>query len=440
MEAYRGQRLLRSEWEKFYPSVDLSAAIKSAAVKSVNQSQEACQRCDNQSLVNVPAGFSYCPACLTLGRVTTKDDFYYFEPQQIKARRILCQWTGELSEAQKSIADQLVSDQDQGSQFLIWAVTGAGKTEILFPLIQKNLSKGRRVALTSPRVDVCNELYLRFTKAFPYEKIGLYHGQRRIDAGNQFIVCTVHQLFRYFQLFDLIILDEVDAFPYAGDPLLQRATLKALHPEGKLVYLSATPPKNVKQTVDRWYRLPARYHRRPLPVPRLMLLMSLDKQLRKAKLSVKLLKEIGRLLEKNDLLLFCPSIDLLEQVFKQLMKVYPDAAATTVYAKDDERLLKVENMREGKYRLLITTTILERGVTFEGVSVMILQASHPVFNKAALVQIAGRADRKGEYQQAEVVFAASERTRAIKAAIAEIRENNRLAEKAGLLDEVQQLS
>ncbi|GAA2908646.1 helicase-related protein [Enterococcus pseudoavium] len=107
---------------------------------------------------------------------------------------------------------------------------------------------------------------------------------------------------------------------------------------------------------------------------------------------------------------------------------------TTVFAADQERLVKVENMRAGKYQLLLTTTILERGVTFENVSVVVLQASHRIFTQAALVQIAGRADRKGEYTQAEVIFITSEVTSAIKAAIKEIEENNRQARAGGLID------
>ncbi|MDN6691482.1 MAG: hypothetical protein L0L35_04900 [Enterococcus sp.] len=51
-----------------------------------------------------------------------------------------------------------------------------------------------------------------------------------------------------------------------------------------------------------------------------------------------------------------------------------------------------------------------------------------------MVQIAGRADRKGEYNQAEVFFATSEMTTAIKGAIKEINENNRQAREAGLID------
>lgn len=434
MNVYEGQRLLKSEWETFYPTIDITKAQTIPAMIKHEKSGMLCQRCGSNSSEQVPAGFYYCPFCISLGRISSNQLLYTFPLTSLSRRSVSCQWTGTLSQAQQEIADQLVADQSLADTFLIWAVTGAGKTEMLFPLIQDYLSQGKRIAVTSPRVDVCNELHLRFTQSFQHEKISLYHGSKRIDAGNQWIVCTIHQLFRYHNTFDLIILDEVDAFPYANNSFLEQAVMRSKRLQGKIVYLSATPAKLLQHSVERCYRLPGRYHRRQLPVPKVLLSVFLYKQLFQGKLPKAVINELMRLLKKNDVLLFCPSIPLLEVVAKQLLAKEPTLTLTTVFANDEERSIKVENMRDSKYQLLITTTILERGVTFEGVSVMILAASHQVFNKAALVQISGRADRKGPFREAEVCFVTSEWTRTIKQAIKEIEENNRLAKKAGLIE------
>ena len=50
-------------------------------------------------------------------------------------------------------------------------------------------------------------------------------------------------------------------------------------------------------------------------------------------------------------------------------------------------------MRDGEIQYLMTTTILERGVTFPGIDVLILGADDKVFSENALVQIAGRVGR-----------------------------------------------
>lgn len=428
-----GQRLLLKEWQQFYPQVDISKAEKVLSLQAVEQGWR-CQRCGNLSNEKVPAGFFYCPTCLGLGRIDSRSWLYFFPTKQLASRNVRLTWSGELSSAQQKIADQLLQDQEKGRSFLLWAVTGAGKTEILFPLIKATLQQGKKIAITSPRVDVCNEVYLRFSQAFPEEPISLYHGQERKTGAEALVICTVHQLLRYYQYFDLVIVDEVDAFPYADDPLLHQAVERAQTAEGHQVYLSATPPEKLKKEVDHCYYLPARYHRRVLPVPQLLFAWRLEKELIKGRLANKVLARIVKLLEHNHILVFCPNIAMLEKLAGCLQGAFPAIRLTTVYSQDVERLIKVEKMREGDYQLVLTTTILERGVTFERVSVIVLQASHRIFNRAALVQMAGRADRKGVYHQAEVIFVSSEVSWAMKRAIREINQNNRQALKEGLID------
>lgn len=100
---------------------------------------------------------------------------------------------------------------------------------------------------------------------------------------------------------------------------------------------------------------------------------------------------------------------------------------TSVSSQDEKRREKVQSARSQVYKVLFTTMILERGVTFENVSVVVLGANHPVFTKSALVQIAGRVDRKGAFTEGEVIFLYDQMTEAIRQAIKEINEMNQLA-------------
>ena len=61
-------------------------------------------------------------------------------------------------------------------------------------------------------------------------------------------------------------------------------------------------------------------------------------------------------------------------------------------------------MRDGDYDFLVTTSILERGVTFPEIDVYVLGADDPVFSSSALVQIAGRAGRSQSRPTGRVVF------------------------------------
>ena len=58
---------------------------------------------------------------------------------------------------------------------------------------------------------------------------------------------------------------------------------------------------------------------------------------------------------------------------------------------------------------------------------IVIAAHHKVYSKSALVQIAGRADRKGQKVNGDVYFFLNEYTPAIKQACKEISEMNRLA-------------
>ncbi|OTE88776.1 DNA/RNA helicase, partial [Escherichia coli] len=94
-----------------------------------------------------------------------------------------------------------------------------------------------------------------------------------------------------------------------------------------------------------------------------------------------------RLLQKNFVLVFCPSIALMKEVEAAVRRQGTSWSLTSVSSQDQKRSEKVASARRQIYKVLFTTMILERGVTFENVSVIVLGANHPVFTKSALVQI-----------------------------------------------------
>lgn len=114
----------------------------------------------------------------------------------------------------------------------------------------------------------------------------------------------------------------------------------------------------------------------------------------------------------------------MEQLENQL-KNQLSCRIVSASSRDERRSQKVQSMREQQYDLFLTTMILERGVTFERISVIVLGADHPVFSKSSLVQIAGRADRKGGFTNSKVYFLYEEKTLAIAKACKEIKQMNR---------------
>ena len=62
-------------------------------------------------------------------------------------------------------------------------------------------------------------------------------------------------------------------------------------------------------------------------------------------------------------------------------------------------------------QILVSTTILERGVTFKDISVIVLEADSKVFNESTLIQIAGRVGRLDD--DGEVIFLSKYQSKAM---------------------------
>lgn len=390
-----------------------------------------CGRCGTRNRkknCRLTENLYYCTHCLFLGRCDSSQQLFLFCQPSLTKRPVAFAWTGQLTFLQKTISDAIVNSPEK-LHHLIWAVTGAGKTEMLYEIVIKTLKMGGRVVLSSPRVDVCNELFLRFDKVFPEENILLLHGKTKLPYRfSPFVICTTHQLYRFYQAFDLVVIDEVDAFPYADDQGLSFAVQTAIKPTGRFIYLSATPAERLLKEIRmafQIHRLPLRFHQRLLPEPKLFFWNAWQKKCLSEKKVRPLIRKLEQLLAQNHVLLFCPSIEIMERLTRLLMEKMPDYRIANASARDPDRIAKVAKMREKKYDILLTTMILERGVTFEKVSVVVLGADHRVFTKSSLVQIAGRADRKGAFSNSEVYFFYEEKTTAIIQACREIKEMNK---------------
>ncbi len=340
-----------------------------------------------------------------------------------------------------SITKGLVSKTEGPTpgKFLIWAVTGAGKTEMIFPLIESELLHHRSVLVTTPRKDVIIELEPRLKKAFPNQSIVTLYGgsEQRWDSGD-ITLATTHQLLRFYKAFDFIVIDELDAFPFHNNPMLQYAALKVCRPGGNYIFLSATPPKDVQREVRKGRldhaKVPVRYHRHPLPVPRLVRTPSLRQWLEKGSLPNRLKRDLQHSIERGaQVFVFIPKIQWISPLLVYFRKAFPNIVVDGTSSKDPDRAEKVKQFRQGGIRVLLTTTILERGVTVPKTDVFILDSDSSLFDEAALVQMAGRAGRSKDDPRGKVIFASAERTESVMGAIRQITMMNRTARRKGYL-------
>lgn len=384
MKAYYGRQLLNPKIEARPKNlITLPTFIDSV-----------CQRCGQKNTEKLPNNHYYCCGCLTLGRVSSHDVLLHLpEPNEFDGKAALS-WQGQLTAQQQVVSDELIQTLLYKREHLVWAVTGAGKTEMLFPVIHHALQKKYRVGIVSPRVDVIIELAPRFRAAFSETDMVVLHGAQTEDYRyTQLVLATTHQMLRFKSAFDLLIVDEVDSFPYDGDKMLVHAVKHARKASSALIYLSATPTKKLKKRVASKdltvSYLPLRFHQHLLPLLKTRVVGHWRK-----KLPSKFLKQLKKFYqEERRFLIFVPKVSDLRRVYQGIKQYLPDIVGDYVHASDPERQEKVQKMRDKDIQYLVTTTILERGVTFPGIDVLILGADEPTFSENALVQIAGRVGR-----------------------------------------------
>lgn len=409
-----------------------------------------CQRCGNQKhflFADMPCASCgtthlYCRKCIEMGRIMACEPLFYWTGPEVqwKKHQDPCTWHGELTVEQKQASLRMIAAvKNQEKELLVWAVTGAGKTEMLFPGINHGLKHGKRICIATPRADVVRELVPRLQQAFANISVqGLYSTSDDKSGTSQMIISTTHQLFRYRSAFDLMIIDEVDAFPFHADPSLPFAASRAKKPSSTTIYLTATPNRKQRLLMSSkklpYIFVPTRFHGNPLPVPHFKMCFQLKKDLQKYRPPYRFREWLKkRNNRERQLLVFVPVVNLVENMQDKLadlliregiLKSKDELAA--VHATDETREEKVQLFRSGKLLVLLTTTILERGVTFPSVDVAVLHAGHAVFGDAALVQIAGRAGRSPDDPDGEVIFFHEGKTEAmVRAADAIIAMNKR---------------
>jgi competence protein ComFA len=391
-----------------------------------------CARCGEACL--------YCRKCIMMGRISECTPLIGWSgpsPRIDHPEKIL-EWKGKLSDGQTTASIQVVDTIRQNEELLVWAVCGAGKTELLFQGIEAALSARKRVCIATPRTDVVLELTPRLKNAFPKINIAsLYGGSDDRHLYAPLTIATTHQLMRFYHAFDTIILDEVDAFPFTVEESLQYAAVQARKPSSAMIYLTATPNEKWQRECLRGKRsfttIPARFHRHPLPVPQFIWCGNWQKRLTKGKLPPNILRWIQyRLQIHKQALIFFPHIPLMEKVLPILQQL--DSRIEAVHAEGPRRKEKVQQMRANEIPLLLTTTILERGVTFPNIDVAVVGSEDRIFTESALVQIAGRAGRSADYPTGTITFFHYGKTKAMLKAKRQIASMNREALKKGLID------
>jgi len=369
-----------------------------------------CDRCGNSDIryVGHINGKPYCRKCIVFSGKTV-------EYSKATKKRAPLDLRYKLSEEQSNLSRKIIENFVNGVDTLIYAVCGSGKTEISYGVLAYAISHGLRVGFALPRRDVVIELYWRLKESFPENNIIAVYGQHSEVLEGDIVILTTHQLYRYPSYFDLLVMDEIDAFPFKGSDVLVALYKKSLR--GHCVMMSATPSKEVlaefKQPNHEILELRTRFHKQPIPIPQIVVnLLPVQEIL--------ILKKLFEYAKKDKpCLVFAPTINQCESLYFKLKLLAKRGYFIHSKAQNREQILT--DFKKGKYKYLVTTSVLERGVTVKDLQVLVYHADEKrVYDSSTLIQIAGRVGRKMDAPSGEVIFYGETATEDMKNAIKEI--------------------
>ena len=187
-----------------------------------------CQRCGEKDVEEWPSFYGVaatCRSCESIGPSTSVNVLYRDQRSLLDGpSEVLFQPHWVLTEAQRLASEQVLEFVKDPSEetALLWAACGAGKTEVCFQSAAWALRQGKSVLFAAPRQDVINDVVPRLKRDFPDYPFQVLTGTTSVKfQGGGMVLATTHQVWRFWRAFDVIFMDEVDAFPYHGSRALE---------------------------------------------------------------------------------------------------------------------------------------------------------------------------------------------------------------------------
>ncbi|MDR1697996.1 MAG: DEAD/DEAH box helicase family protein [Erysipelotrichaceae bacterium] len=372
-----------------------------------------CPICHNQEplSIGIKNGVPYCRLCTTFNGKKIP-----YQKRHLQHFEYSLDY--ELSKEQETIADDLLLDYQKGRNALVYAVCGAGKTELVLKTISYALKQSHNVAFVVPRKDVVIEMERRFKSIFKNNHVVAIYGGHSNETIADILIMTNHQLYRYDHYFDLIIMDEIDAFPFKNNALLKAFFQNALR--GSYLLLSATPSEAIityfKERNYPIHSLFTRFHKQPIPIPvfyKKIAVLQIIFAIRKLKMYAR---------TKRPCLVFVPTIELSKIIY-YLLNIFVKKG-NYINSKVNKRYELIEALKTGNLNYLVTTSVLERGVTFANIQLIILFSDNHIYDAATLIQISGRAGRKKDFPHGDISILAAKKEEHIVKAVATINGYN----------------
>ena len=223
-----------------------------------------------------------------------------------------------LTDKQQEIADEIINNLSKDITYLLYGVTGSGKTEVYIEVIKKVIEDNKQVIMLVPEISLTPQMVNRFTNVFG-DKIAVLHSglsngekydeYRKILNGEVDIVIGARSaIFAPFKALGAIIIDEEHTSSYKQDNhpryhAIDIAKVRSKTHKCPLILGSATPSlesyARAKKGVYKLLELKTRVGKSKLPIVKIVDMKDEIKQ-GNSTFSKELSHDIKDRLEKNE--------------------------------------------------------------------------------------------------------------------------------------------
>lgn len=328
-----------------------------------------------------------------------------------KVEKLIEKLPFKLTKDQKKVLNDICEDLESKSRMnrLVQGDVGSGKTIVSFIALYINYLSGYQGALMAPTDILAQQHFQNIKKLFPKINIVLLRGKMKanekreakesIKNGSAKIIIGTHALISEdveYKKLGLVITDEQHRFG-----VNQRGNLKNKGITPDILYMSATPiPRTYALTlygdmdISSIKTMPN--GRKPVQT------ILLDEKKDVNKYLSMMLEEIKKshqiyivapLVEESEKIDLKNVYEIEENMNKAFRKI-PNCKISVMHGKMNpkEKEEIMENFKEGKIKILISTTVIEVGVDVKNATMMVIFDSFR-FGLSALHQLRGRVGR-----------------------------------------------
>jgi ATP-dependent RNA helicase RhlE len=313
------------------------------------------------------------------------------------------------------IQEQAIPPALEGRDLLACAMTGSGKTAaFLLPILNRLIAKPRgttRALILSPTRELAAQIHEHFTLlakhtnvrgAAIFGGVGMGPQEQAFRRGVDVIVATPGRLLDHLQYpyakldqIEVLVLDEADRMLDMGFLPDIRRVLRQLPANRQTLFFSATMPAPIVKLSQEMLRSPAAINieRKSMPATGItQALYPVREDMKPA-----LLMELLRRGDVSQAIVFCRTKHRSNRLFEILESAGMPVARIHGNRSQSARTDALAGFKSGKYRVLVATDIVARGIDVEALEhVVNFDVPHQPEDYIHRVGRTARADAVGE--------------------------------------------